>query len=380
MTEKRHLLPARWFLLLVFIMVFAAIFRDFLAGDRAIVQSSEMGIEFPIFSKKAVGEEVNWKIMPLVPYNPESMDNADRILIPPFGKNLSEPSAKYRHWLGTDGLGRDVMAGIIYGFRIALIIALLSGIVSLFLGYSLGAIAGYYGNKGFRMNILYLIALVLIFLFYTFYAYWSAVVGDSFSIVLLLAVLGLAALMIYMGLKSEKFRLRIPMDSIVMRTVDFFSSIPALLILLVLSVALRGWNVYEIAILIGFLRWPTLSRHVRAEVMHLRNSEEIEYTKGLGFSDYFILSRRVLMRSIQSALVVLAFVTASSIILEATLSFLGLGLPPETISWGNLMHQSRSYPDAWWLVVFPGIILFLIVYGLNDWGRKINKAVFQGTR
>lgn len=377
--------PARWFVIFVAILAFVAIFRDFLAGDEPIIAySEEEGVEFPIFTgREEIGKEMNdfkWQIMPLIPYDPQDVTTYEQTFLPPLSQGQVENSYRYYHWLGTDGLGRDVMAGIIYGCRIAILIGLLSGIVALLIGYFLGAIAGYYGDSELKVNWIILVLIGIISVVYVYSTYWSMVRGIPFSVLNLLGYILALIIFFYIGLTSRSFKTTIPVDFLIMRGVDLMSSVPVLLVLLVISVALHGWNVVEIAFLIGILGWPTLCRHVRAEVRELTNSEEVEYAKGLGFSDTFILSKRIFMRSIQAALVVLAFVTGGSIVLEATLSFLGLGLPADTISWGNLIHQTRANPSAWWLVGFPGILLFLIVYGLNQWGRKMNEAVNQGTR
>ncbi len=375
--------PPRWFLLFLLCIVCAAIFRDFIAGDKAIIAySEETGWDFPIFAEAYANADsvYAWRIMPLIPYNPEDITSSEQILQSPISAGKGTQAWRYYHWLGTDGLGRDVLAGIIYGCRIALIIAFISAIVSLFFGYSLGAIAGYYGDKNLRMNAFALLAIGVSLVVYVYHLYWQSVLQNGFSIGLFFLFLAFLAIMLLLGLRYNKPAIAVPMDFLIMRGVDFLSSVPALLVLLVLSVAFKGWNVFEIAILIGFLRWPVLCRHVRAEVKAIKSSEEIEYAKGLGFSDYFILSKRIFLRSIQPAGVVLAFVTTSSIVLEATLSFLGLGLPAGVVSWGNLIQQCRTYPDAWWLVFFPGLMLFLIVLGLNQWGKRVNKHVHQTTR
>src|SRR5699024_4132208 len=128
--------PHRWFIYFLLFIILASICRDFLVGDKPRIQySAEEGVEFPAFANVDSGSDntdYKWRLMPLVPHNPEKLSSAGRPLLPPLSS--SGVKASTRHWLGTDNLGRDVLAGVIYGCRIAIIIGLISGLISMLLG------------------------------------------------------------------------------------------------------------------------------------------------------------------------------------------------------------------------------------------------------
>lgn len=218
------------------------------------------------------------------------------------------------HWLGTDRTGRDIFARLIYGGRISLSIGILSAVISLGIGVPLGLIAGYW--RGFA-------------------------------------------------------------ETIVMRMADVFMSFPAMVLILVLA-ALVGTSIYSITLVIGVLGWTQFARLLYSKVLSIRENEYIESARAVGAGPFRILTKYVLPNAFAPCLVVFTFRTAVAILLEAGLSFLGLGVQPPLASWGNLMYDAQSIvvlsAQPWsWLP--PGLCLVITVLSINFIGDGLRDAL-----
>ena len=155
-----------------------------------------------------------------------------------------------------------------------------------------------------------------------------------------------------------------------MRAVEVMNSIPPLLLLLALVAVLEKSTLWHIAVLIGLMGWTSLTRFTRGEVLKIRELPYVEAAKALGFSPMRIALRHVLPNALSPLLIVLAFGMAGTILLEASLSFLGLGGGIEEVTWGKLLAQAREKPNNWWLALFPGLAIFLTVMIFNFLGEK----------
>lgn len=213
------------------------------------------------------------------------------------------------HLLGTDGLGRDVASRIVYGARVSLMVGLAAGLLSCALGVLLGLLAGYFGGI---------------------------------------------------------------LDAIIMRIADIQLAIPSLILALAV-IAVLGANITNIIIILGVTNWVIFARLVRAEVMSLREQEFVSAITALGARAPRILFRHLVPNIAGSIVVVLTLRIGILIILEATLSYLGLGMQPPTPTWGSMISEGQGLMySAWWVGTFPGIALALTVLGLNlfgDWLR-----------
>jgi len=213
--------------------------------------------------------------------------------------------------LGTDSLGRDIAAGIAYGARVSLLVGVVATAVSVVIGVTLGALAGYLGGV---------------------------------------------------------------VDDLVMRFTEFFQTIPSF-VLAILLVAIFTPSIASIVGAIAVVSWPPVARVVRAEFLSLRNREFVQAAEVLGKRPLAIVLTDILPNALSPIIVLASLNTASAILLESSLSFLGLG-DPNLMSWGFLIGSGRSVIRlAWWMSVFPGIAIFVTVLALNLIGEGLSDAM-----
>ena len=216
------------------------------------------------------------------------------------------------HPLGTDQFSRDVLSGILYGARISLSIGLLAVAISVTIGATLGAIAAYWGG-------------------------W--------------------------------------VDSVIMRSVDVVMAFPRL-VLLIAIVAIFQPNIFTIIGALAFTQWPLTTRLVRGEILALKEREFAEAARALGFSRRRILFFHLLPNAFGPLVVVATLSVGNTIILEAALSFLDLGVPAGVPSWGKLVAEGRAdLSSAWWVSTFPGLAVVLAVLAFNLVGDGLRDAL-----
>jgi peptide/nickel transport system permease protein len=215
----------------------------------------------------------------------------------------------WQHPLGTDTLGRDVVSRLLHGARVSLIVGFSAVIVAGVLGVLLGLVSGYYGGR---------------------------------------------------------------LDDVLMRLGDVQLAFPAL-VLAIAVLAVVGSGLGNVVLVLGVTGWVTYARIARGETLSLRHREFVVGARALGARDAGILWRHVLPNVLPSITVVATFSVARTIIAEASLSFLGLGIPPPAPSWGAMLDEGRNYlTTGWWLALFPGLAILAVVLGINvvgDWLR-----------
>lgn len=214
-------------------------------------------------------------------------------------------------WLGTDALGKDVLSGVIYGTRISLIVAVAAVALGLIAGLVLGVISGYYRG-------------------------W--------------------------------------VDVVIMRAVDVTIVLPFFLMALVLRIAL-GPGLGSIILALGVSGWALYARLVRGEVLSLRNREYVLASVAAGARPWWVMAKRIVPHVMPSVVVLASLQVGVVIVAEASLTFLGLGVPAEVPSWGTMLATGRDYlVRAWWVATFPGLAIVLTVLALNllgDWVRDL---------
>jgi peptide/nickel transport system permease protein len=370
-----------WIILAVYSIM--ALLSAIIANDKALICSSKNRISFPAFrdltgfdkyESSEVQNDCSFKIYPPIRFKADSMEPNVQKANPP-GFRSQNPDAAV-HWLGTDKYGRDVAAGLVYGARTAALVGGLTTIFCLILGLGTGMSAGYFRDNGLKWNRFEQIVFVITTLLFIFYVgtelYHQSLSGVALLCLLYLVfVSGSKLLNDKMKIGGER-RLQIPLDFFLMKVVELRKSIPALFFILAALSLFRYGSVFNVVIIAGLLGWVEFARYARAETMKLASENYVQNARILGYPHTRILWRYILPGILPTIWVVACFSAGGFILLESTLSFLGIGIPVEEISWGKLLAQGRDM-KAWWLVVFPGFALFLLIWALNYTAQKLQE-------
>lgn len=312
----------------------------------------------------------------LIPYAYNTIDKANRNVGPFDFQQIS--SLYYRHWLGTDSIGRDVLAGLLSGTNVALRIGFFAVLLAAFIGCFLGYLSGFVGNKGFRIDGRWLTSIAIGLLVSGFY-----IVFGSLGVKLIFGLLGLAllGLAVYLNDKEDysKYTVAVPFDTIIMRLIEVFRSIPIVFMILIALSLFRSANYWNIILVIALVRWPTITRYLRAEIMAIKEENFIIAAEALGLPRWKIFIDTVFPLAASPVIVASAFAFASAILLESTLSFLGIGVPADSVTWASILKEARHYFSSWWLAFFPGMMIFLVIYLFNSIGDSINDRLRRNT-
>ncbi len=364
----------RWSFFYIAFIIFIGIFSFLIANNKPIICKYNDKIIFPIFRhhrdlstispwKK---RQFDWAIWPIIRYLPEDID-LHSMHAPPFP--LAKDSSGAPHYLGTDELGRDVAAGIIHGTFISLFIGIGAMLISLIIGLTFGLTSGYWGNHQLYINrfafVLYLLGIPYLIFWFTSSrwidegaAYWRNI--GMISLIVVAVGFGMKWLT-----KNYDKRIRFPIERYVMDFIQLFSSIPGSFILLVLLSGFLPPSLWSVVAIIGGLGWTRIANLARAETLRVRRSNYVNNAKLMGLSDTNILLNYILPAVWPTVLIHSIFMISSAIRLESTISFLGLGLNGTFVTWGSLLASARNNINAWWLMLFPGLILFLTIYCLH---------------
>ena len=294
-----------------------AIFADFLANDKPYYMRYQGASYFPIFRsylvQMGVGKwppellnvdfkelEGETKVFPPIPYRSNNID-----LRAPF----ADPSPE--HWLGTDKLGRDVMAGVVHGSRISLFIGFVSVGISLTIGIVLGALAGFFGS-------------------------W--------------------------------------VDLLISRLFELMLAIPTFFLLITIA-ALLPPSIFLTMSVIGMTSWVGIARFTRNEFLKIRNLDYVTAAIALGVSNRQVMFRHILPNALAPVMVSVVLGIAAAILVESSLSFLGIGVPADLVTWGSILNEARSNSFAWWLAVFPGLAIFITVLAYYLVGEGLRDAL-----
>ena len=314
--KKNKLATYAFYVLICFFLI--AIFADFLANDKPLLCSHKGNFTSPVIKEYFVDMgivkwekeflNIEWKdldydfaIWPLVPFLPSNIDFTSRFAPP--GKN--------NHLLGTDQLGRDVLSGIIHGFRISLIIGFVVMSIASIIGIILGALAGYYGG-------------------------W--------------------------------------VDITIQRLIELMMTMPTFFLILTIVAFYPGGGILVIMVVIGLTSWTGIARYIRGEFLKTRNQDYVSASIAMGNSETRTIFRHILPNAIAPVLVAVAFGVASAILTESSMSFLGI-TPANSFTWGTILAVARGATYAWWLALFPGLAIFITVTVYNLVGEGLRDAL-----
>jgi peptide/nickel transport system permease protein len=219
------------------------------------------------------------------------------------------------HWLGTDELGRDVLARLVHGARPTLVIALLTVLVSLGVGVLVGGLSGAFGGL---------------------------------------------------------------VDGALSRLTELMTAFPTTFFLLGLTSVFRTQSLWLLALALGLTRWTDIARLMRSQVLVLREQDFVLAARAFGAGTWYVFTRHLLPNAMAPVIVNATFGVGAAIVLETTLTFLGLGVPVPTASWGGLLAEAQRnlvQPGAWWLALFPGVVIAATVLAANGLGEALRRTL-----
>ena len=316
--EFRKNRPALYSLYVLVAMAFLALTADLIAGNKPYYMVYQGETYFPAFRQYAVYTGLmDWPEELRTRRNFKRYEYSEAVFpLIPYAPDEIRLGARYErpggdHLFGTDRLGRDVLSGLIHGTRYSLTIGLVSVGISLLIGVGLGALAGYLGG-------------------------WT--------------------------------------DLILSRVFELWAAIPPFF-LIITAAAFFPPSLFWIMIIIGFTGWVGIARLTRSQFLQVRAFDYIAAARALGCSNLRIMAVHILPNAIAPVLIPAAFGVAGAILAESGLSFLGIGVPAEVITWGSLLAGARSNIAAWWLVIVPGFAIFITVTLYNLLGDGLRDAL-----
>lgn len=278
--------------------------------------------------------------------------------------NSTAPPLTPGHWLGTDPLGQDVWTVLLFGAQVALLVSLPAALLAAALGTLLGLLAGYWGNQRLQLPISYWLAGV------AFAACYAMVEAPGSGIRSMWWPLALGAATILVGklcsfVRGLRNPVALPVDWLLLTMITLLAAVPRLLLVLTMAAASEP-TLLGVVVLLTLTSWPQSARLVRAEARRVRQLPYLEAATAAGLPPWRIVWHHLLPNVWRPVATTIPLSIATLIALETTLSFLGVGLPPEIPSWGRLLAFSRVAPGAWWLLVFPGFCLLATTLSLRE--------------
>jgi len=262
------------------------------------------------------------------------------------------------HYLGTDALGRDVLAGLLAGAQRLVSISLPATFLAAALGALMGGAAGFWGNTRLRLPVAAAGGLLAA-------GWWAlALPGQPLALALFLGSILWFSLLAFRKMLHRQPAIALPLDSLVLGTGTLLGAVPRLIMLVALAAG-PPLTAYQLLGLLVIVAWPEPARLVRAEMLRVRVQPFIEAAWASGLPPGRIWWRHALPSASQSLRSLVPLSLAGLISLESSLAFLGIGQAPDAVSWGSLLAASRQEPSAWWVAVAPGLALLLTLLALQ---------------
>lgn len=285
------------------------------------------------------------------------------------------------HWLGTDALGRDLLFSLVTGASRSLFISLLAGLAASAIGTFIGSISAYFGDGRWKVPLAGLAVFLIggLLLVYGALVLWPVAILQESGWIAFSATFaaGIACYPAYICLKRLPFlkrRVAVPLDRAIQRFTEVFTVIPQLYLVVVFAM-LIPMNVISLGILLTISSWVGISRLVRAEMIRVRSMSYIESARIMGMSEWRIFIRHALPNALEPVATHTCFVMANLLIAESTLSFIGIGISPEVVSWGSIINGFIENTSAWWLAFFPALLIYLLVLSYHAIGKDIDKLL-----
>jgi peptide/nickel transport system permease protein len=309
----------------VLFLVFVALFADFLANDKPYFLAYRGQTYFPILRGYLVDAGLAHWPVELLNVDFRKLEDATAIFPPvPYRATDVDLFAPLeppsgKHLFGTDKLGRDVLAGMIHGARISLSIGFVAVGIAVVIGVILGAFAGYFGS-------------------------W--------------------------------------VDIAISRLFEIMISIPTFFLLITVAAIFRP-SIFLTMTIIGLTSWVGIARFTRSEFLRIRNLDYVTAAISIGVSNRVVMFRHILPNALAPVIVSVVLGIAGAILVESSLSFLGIGVPAQLVTWGSILNEASGATFAWWLAVFPGSAIFVTVlayYLVGEGLREVLDPRLRGLR
>jgi peptide/nickel transport system permease protein len=335
---------------------------------------------------------VNWKeinkdaVWCPVTFSPGKSDHQQPGYAAPLVRN---PGGEL-HLLGTNKTGADVFSGIIHGARISLTVGILSMLIAGIIGIIFGSAAGFFGDHRIKISRTGIwTALILGLPLVWFYGLslgkelmrgGNLFLNATGFILYFFSVSGFILFTLYQlgkktaGILGYHSTSSLLIDQFVSRGIEVFNSVPRIVLIITISAISRP-SLTNLILIIGLTSWTEIARLVRAEMLWVRESEFMQAADASGITTARQIFRHALPNVILPGLTAVTLGVASAILTESALSFLGIGVPANVVTWGSMLNEGRQNFDAWWLVAFPGLAIFTTVLAINIAGDALSETI-----